>query len=118
MTTHDWWRELHCQIEQFSDDRQWQRFHSPKNLSMALCVEAGELMEHFQWLSEQDSLALADPKKHEVAMEMADVFIYLIRMAQRLQIDLPRAALEKMQRNAEKYPIALSRGRAEPPPYD
>ncbi len=100
-------------VDKFADERDWEQFHSPKNLAMALIVEAGELVEHFQWLEQAQSLELAQDKRHAVALEMADVLIYLVRMASRLNIDLLAAAEEKIIRNGKKYPIETNSGRAE-----
>ena len=96
-------------IRSFADERNWEQFHSPKNLTMALIVEAGELVEHFQWMSEQESCALSPSQREEVALEMADVFIYLCRLSDRLDIDLLAAAKKKMQLNEEKYPVERAR---------
>ena len=103
---------LQNRISRFVTMRAWHQFHSPKNLSMALSVEAAELMEHFQWLSQAESADLAPAKKREVAAEMADVFIYLLRMAEQLEVDLIEAAERKMDENAEKYPVGKSKGNA------
>ncbi len=97
-------RSLAIALRQFADERNWQHFHSPKNLAAALIVEAGELLEHFQWISQEDSRHLAPENKQQVAHEMADVLIYLVRMADQLDIDLFEAASEKMALNAVKYP--------------
>ena len=104
---------LQAAIAEFADERDWTQFHNPKNLTMALIVEAAELVEHFQWLSLQQSLELDAGKRREVSLEMADVLIYLVRLADRLNIDLLAAAEEKMAINAEKYPADRSRGRAD-----
>ena len=96
-------------VRSFADARNWEQFHSPKNLSMALIVEAGELAEHFQWLSEQESCALSPSQREEVALEMADVLIYLCRLSDRLDIDLLAAAHKKMRINEEKYPVERAR---------
>ncbi len=100
-------------VDRFADDRKWEQFHSPKNLAMALIVEAGELVEHFQWLSQEQSLHLDTQKKSAVAEEMADVFIYLVRMASRLEIDLLDATAKKLIVNARKYPVSKAAGRAD-----
>jgi len=100
-------------IRKFADERDWEQFHSPKNLAMALIVEAGELVEHFQWLRQQQSLELDDEQRRAVSLEMADVLIYLVRMADRLNINLLEAAAEKIVLNAEKYPVDRSCGRAD-----
>ncbi len=92
-------------IRSFADDRNWEQFHSPKNLATALVVEAGELVEHFQWLTQDQSRALSTETKEAVAMEMADVLIYLCRLSDQLDIDLPAAAEKKMAINGKKYPV-------------
>ncbi len=102
--------QLREALRQFSADRDWDQFHSPKNLSMALIVEAGELLEHFQWMSEPESLALSPQKLAEVRAEMADVFIYLVRLADKLGVDLLAASADKIRRNAERYPADQFRG--------
>lgn len=105
--------ELTARVREFAEERDWEQFHSPKNLSMALIVEAAELVEHFQWLSRQQSREL-DEKQHDaVSLEMADVLIYLVRMADRLDIDLLRAARKKIKINAKKYPVEQSIGKAD-----
>jgi dCTP diphosphatase len=95
---------------QFALERDWDQFHFPKNLAIALSVEAAELLEHFQWMSEAHSAALAEPTKAKVREEMADVLLYLIRLADKLNIDLSAAAIEKMRINAAKYPVDKSHG--------
>jgi dCTP diphosphatase len=97
-------------LRDFAREREWGQFHSPKNLAAALCVEAGELLEHFQWLSEADSRTLAVDKKVAVSQELADVFIYLLQLSDHLGIDLVEAAQSKMAANAKKYPVALAKG--------
>ena len=104
---------LTAAIDRFADERDWQQFHSPKNLAMALMVEAAELAEHFQWLSQRQSSELPPEKKEEVAMEMADVLIYLCRLASRLDIDLLEASSAKMRLNDQRYPAAQCRGRTD-----
>jgi dCTP diphosphatase len=99
-------------LRAFAAEREWEQFHTPKNLACALSVEAAELLEHFQWLTEAQSQALTDAKKAEVAAEAADVFLYLLQLCDKLDIDLVAAAHAKMQVNAEKYPAALARGTA------
>jgi dCTP diphosphatase len=91
-------------LQQFADERQWGPFHSPKNLASALIVEAGELLEHFQWLTEDQSRTLAPEQKQAVAHEMADVLLYLVQLSSSLGVDLMQAAREKMVLNALKYP--------------
>ena len=102
--------ELQQALRQFAAEREWERFHSPKNLAMALAGEAGELLEHFQWLTETESYALNATAKAAVSEELADVFLYLIRIADRLSVDLPAVAREKIKKNAAKYPIEKARG--------
>jgi len=96
--------ELALELRRFAGERRWETFHSPKNLAAALIVEAAELLEHFQWLTQEQSRELPPATKAAVAHEMADVLIYLTRMADQLQIDLLAAASEKMAINALKYP--------------
>jgi NTP pyrophosphatase (non-canonical NTP hydrolase) len=96
----------------FARERDWEQFHSPKNLAMALAGEAGELLEHFQWLTEPQSQALDPAKKDEVALEMADILIYLVRLAERLDVDLVDAANRKVAINEQRYPRDRVRGDA------
>ena len=104
--------DLRNQLREFARARDWEQFHSPKNLAMALIVEAGELVEHFQWLTEAQSQALSPEKREQVAQELADVFLYLVRLADRLDIDLMDAAQRKLVINAQKYPADKVRGSA------
>lgn len=106
-------REL---VRSFVAERDWQQFHSPKNLSMALAIEAAELMEHFQWIDAERSRRVADdPAKREaVADELADVLCYVLALANELQIDLSDAVRVKMQKNRDKYPAEQYRGRYGP----
>lgn len=99
---------------EFARERDWERFHSPKNLAMALAGEAGELLELFQWLSEDESRAVArDPATaRAVRDEIADVLVYLVRLAAVLEVDLDEALRSKLAANAVKYPVALARGNA------
>lgn len=96
------------QLQQFADGRDWGPFHSPKNLASALIVEAGELLEHFQWLTEDQSRQLTPEQKQAVAHEMADVLLYLVQLSTVLGIDLMDAARTKMDLNAQKYPVGHS----------
>ncbi len=98
-------------VREFVQERDWKQFHSPKNLSMALAVEAAELMEHFQWISQDESRALDAEKQIEVGEEMSDVFCYLLALANELDIDLSSAFQRKMALNRQKYPAAEFRGR-------
>lgn len=97
-------------LRQFAEDRDWDQFHSPKNLSMALAGEVGELLEQFQWLSEEQSRDLTPEQRLAVEEEIADVFIYLIRLADKLDINLINAAENKIQKNEEKYPAEKVKG--------
>lgn len=104
--------ELRDALREFVAERDWDRFHSPKNLASALSVEAAELLECFQWLTEAESRALTPEQHARVRDEMADVLVYLVRLADKLDVDLLQAAREKMQKNALKYPVEKSRGNA------
>ncbi|QDX82126.1 nucleotide pyrophosphohydrolase [Denitratisoma sp. DHT3] len=97
--------ELREALRRFAAERRWQGFHTPKNLAMAMIVEAAELVEHFQWLTPEQSAALPAETLAEVRDEIADTFIYLLRMADVLGIDLIAAAHAKMVKNALKYPV-------------
>lgn len=103
---------LRIRLAEFADQRDWQQFHSPKNLSMALIAEAAELVEHFQWLSEEQSRRLAPETREAVALELADILIYLIRTADKLDIDLIASACKKIALNEERYPVEKVRGSA------
>jgi NTP pyrophosphatase (non-canonical NTP hydrolase) len=102
--------KLRLRIKAFVEERDWNQFHSPKNLSMALIVEAGELVEQFQWLKESESFELSTDKREAVKNELADIFVYLIRIADQLDINLVEAANSKILSNGEKYPVDLVRG--------
>ena len=99
-------------VRGFAADRDWDQFHSPKNLSMALIAEAAELVEHFQWLTEEQSANLPEKKLAEVREELADILIYLVRIADKLDTDLFKAALRKIEKNEEKYPVDKAKGTA------
>ena len=98
------------ELKQFAQERNWEQFHSPKNLSMALSVEAAELLEHFQWESEQASERLAGDKKQLVSHEIADIFIYLLRICERLDVDLMSVTKEKIAINHHRYPVEKVKG--------
>lgn len=102
--------ELRVRISNFARERDWDQFHSPKNLSMALIVEAAELLEHFQWMKQSESRVLSKDKLREVEEELADILVYLVRIADQLGINLINAATRKMESNAAKYPADLVRG--------
>jgi dCTP diphosphatase len=96
----------------FAGEREWDRYHSPKNLAMALCVEAAELLEQFQWLTEAESAEPDVQCRAAVEEELADVLIYLVRLADRLGVDLIAAASAKLEANEKKYPVRHARGNA------
>lgn len=104
--------ELQQRLAAFVAERDWEQFHSPKNLTMALCSEAGELSEHFQWLTEAQSRELEPEHIEAVSQELADIQIYLLLLSRNLDIDLLQATAEKIENNAKKYPVAQSRGHA------
>ena len=112
LMTGDSLTALNSRLKAFARSRDWEQFHSPKNLSMALIAEAAELVEHFQWLTEEQSYNLSGGKHDEVAMEMADILIFLIRCAERLDIDLIAAANQKIAINEQRYPTDKVRGDA------
>ncbi|RDI46361.1 nucleotide pyrophosphohydrolase [Nocardia mexicana] len=104
---------LQALIADFAAQREWQKFHTPKNLVMALTGEVGELSELFQWLTAEESMVIHTPERRaRVADEIADVFIYLLRLADVLDIDLVAATESKLQTNAQRYPAEAVRGRA------
>jgi dCTP diphosphatase len=106
-------REL---VRQFVDERDWGQFHTPKNLSMSLAIEAAELMEHFQWLTADESRAISDEQAALAAVgeELADVICYALALANELGLDVSDAVGDKMVKNAQKYPAAEYRGRYGP----
>ena len=99
-------------IQEFADDRNWEQFHTPKNLAMALSGEVGELTEIFQWLSQEESQNLSDKDLQLAKEEVADIFIYLLRLSTKLDIDLEDAVNKKLEINAKKYPVDLARDNA------
>jgi NTP pyrophosphatase (non-canonical NTP hydrolase) len=109
-TPRDEIAQLAQSLREFAHARDWDQFHSPKNLSSALVVEAGELLERFQWLTEDQSRTLTAEQRLAVRHELADVLIYLVRLADKLSIDLLAAAREKIALNEAKYPVGRSRG--------
>lgn len=111
-TPTDSLEQLRVHLAEFARERDWDQFHSPKNLAMALAGEAGELLEHFQWLTEEDSARIGEQKRFAVSLELADVLIYLIRLADKLDIDLIRSAEQKIVINEGRYPAARVRGSA------
>jgi dCTP diphosphatase len=107
-----WLEQLTQRLRAFTAERDWQQYHSPKNLSMALIAEAAELVEHFQWLTEEQSASLPPEKLAEVEQELADIQIYLVELADKLQLDLKAAVEKKLAVNAQKYPADKVRGSA------
>ena len=104
--------QLRVRLARFAAERDWEQFHSPKNLSMALIAECAELVEHFQWLSEAESRSLAPERLEAVRLELADILIFLVRCADRLGIDLIEAANDKIAINEVRYPADRVRGSA------
>ncbi len=109
-TADDRLETLRAKLDAFATERDWNQFHNPKNLAMALAAEAGELLEHFQWLTPDQAANLPPDTLEAVALECADVLLFLIRLADKLNIDLADAAQRKLVLNALKYPVAKSRG--------
>lgn len=101
---------LRARVNQFVEERDWAQFHSPKNLAMAMIVEAAEVVEHFQWMTEADSRQLDEETKQQVGQELADTFVYLMRIAEVCGIDLIQAANAKIDLNAQKYPVEKCKG--------
>jgi len=106
------WIVIQQRAKSFADARDWGQFHSPKNLAMAMAGEIGELIEHFQWLTEEQSRQLDDQAREAVALEMADVLIYLLRMGDELGIDVLDAAERKIEANELRYPVDKAKGSA------
>lgn len=104
--------KIKLRLREFAEARDWDQFHSPKNLSMALSVEVAEIVEHFQWLTEEQSKSLSPEKLTEVGEELADTLVYLVRLADKLDIDLIKAAKNKIEINEQKYPVEKTRGSA------
>lgn len=106
--------QIQKKLRAFAKARQWEPYHSPKNLAAALSVEASELLEIFQWLTEEESYRIRTDNKEmaHVKEEMADVLLYLLRLADILGVDLEKAAQAKMKKNAQKYPVASAKGNA------
>lgn len=108
--TLDSLQHLRLRINQFVNERDWAQFHTPKNLAMAMIVEAAELVEHFQWDTPAESQQLTDKKREAVCHELADTFVYLLRIAEVLNIDLIEATNKKIDLNALKYPVDKAKG--------
>ncbi len=99
-------------LRKFREERDWEQFHSPKNLSMALMVECAELVEHFQWLTQEKSRQLSDETKRAVEEEIGDIFIYLLNLSDKLGLDCLQAARKKLSINQEKYPARKVKGKS------
>jgi NTP pyrophosphatase (non-canonical NTP hydrolase) len=99
-------------LREFADARDWEQFHSPKNLTMALSVEVAEIVEHFQWLTEEQSNNMPEQTLDKVETELADTLLYLVRLADKLDIDLLDSARRKIEINEQKYPVEKARGNA------
>lgn len=106
-------QELVKRLRLFAEERDWEQFHSPKNLAMALSVEVAEIAEHFQWLTEEESRGLGEDKRAALADEIGDVMIYLANLSDKLGIDPLRAAREKLEKNEKKYPARLVKGKSQ-----
>ena len=102
--------ELKLKLREFAQERDWEQFHSPKNLSMALSVEASELVEHFQWMTEDQSSDLTPSRHAAVAFELADIFIFLLRLSDQLNVDLMEITKRKIELNNKRYPIEKVKG--------
>jgi len=109
--TQETLEDLQSRIAAFVAERDWEQFHNPKNLAMSVAIEAAEVMEHFQWLTPEQASALPAATRDEVALECADVLLYLLRLCDKLDIDLSAAASRKLVLNAQKYPVEKARGR-------
>ena len=110
MPTSDLLDTLRLRLADFAAERDWDQFHNPKNLAMALAGEVGELLEHFQWLTPEQARSLPVETREEVALEAADVLLYLLRLCDKLDIDIGAAAERKLALNAQKYPVNKARG--------
>ena len=105
--------KIQNQLKKFAIERDWEQFHTPKNLAMALSVEASELVEVFQWLQAEESISPNQKQTNAINSEVADIAMYLLRFCSVLEIDLEKAIENKLERNAEKYPVNLSKGNAQ-----
>lgn len=105
-------KKLQMRLEQFAAERDWDQFHSPKNLAMALCVECSELLEEFQWLTEEQAskIMTTTDQAERIRDELADITAYLLQLANKLDVDLEKALLKKIDKNAAKYPIDKFKG--------
>ena len=112
MSSADPLENLRRELAEFARERDWDQFHAPKNLVMALSVEVAELVEHFQWMTPEESRALDRKKRAGVEEELADVFLYLVRIADKLDVDLWDAARRKILINKDKYPVERVKGKS------
>lgn len=103
-------KQLRARIQQFVQERDWEQFHTPKNLAMAMIVEAAEVVEHFQWDTASESYPMTDERKEKIGHELADTFVYLLRIAEVCGIDLIEATNSKIDLNAKKYPVEKAKG--------
>jgi NTP pyrophosphatase (non-canonical NTP hydrolase) len=106
-------KELQDRLAEFAKERDWDQFHTPRNLATALAVEAAEILEIFQWLTDEQSNSLPEAKRAALSEELADVFLYLLKLARKLDVDLIAAAHAKIEKNASKYPVEKAKGRAD-----
>ena len=107
-------RKISERLKKFSKDRNWEQYHSPKNLAMALSVEVAELVEIFQWSNDGGTKEIKDPEtRKQIEEEIADIFNYLVKFVDLMEIDLEKISLEKIQKNDEKYPVEKSKGKSE-----
>ena len=106
----DWVARTTARLRDFRDRREWAQFHSPRNLAVSVAIEAGELLQHFQWRPDDEVAAYMAARGEEVADELADVMVYLLQLADALGVDLPESVDRKIERNAERYPVAKARG--------
>lgn len=103
-------RDLQTALRRFAEEREWQQFHTPRNLAASISIEAAELLEHFQWLTDEQSLQIPQERLEQISHEVADVLIYLLQLSDKLGIDPIEAAKRKLAINAAKYPADKSRG--------
>jgi len=104
---------LQQRLAEFARERDWDQFHTPRNLATAMAVEAAEILEIFQWLTDEQSNSLPEAKRAALSEELADVFLYLLKLAGKLDVDLIQAAHAKIEKNASKYPVEKSKGRSD-----
>jgi dCTP diphosphatase len=105
-------QDLKARMAEFVRERDWEQFHSPKNLAMSIAIEAAELMEHFQWLTIEDSKNLTSEHMVDIGEELADIIIYSLSLSNTLGLDLSQTVLDKMEKNSRKYPSEKVRGKS------